>query len=141
MPKPVIADDKPIAVTLEKGKEYYWCTCGCSQNQPFCDGSHRGTDFQPLAFTAEKDGETYLCQCKHSSNPPFCDGSHRDLTDDEPDVDQGVEAVWYKVAEPDAMQSGAVRSVQAGSKTVALTYFNLESSVEHREGCVCGGAG
>ncbi len=92
MVKPKIADNRPIAVTLEKGKEYYWCSCGRSQNQPFCDGSHKGTEFQPLAFTAEKDGKAFLCQCKRSSNPPFCDGSHKAITQEELDAEQGLES-------------------------------------------------
>lgn len=80
MPNPTIADTKPIGVELEQGKQYYWCTCGQSQSQPFCDGSHQGTEFRPLPFTAEQDGTAYLCLCKHSKNPPFCDGSHKDLS-------------------------------------------------------------
>jgi len=80
MTKPTIADNKPIAVNLEKGKTYYFCTCGLSANQPFCDGSHQGTSFEPKAFTAENDGEAYLCACKHSGNIPFCDGSHTKLS-------------------------------------------------------------
>ncbi len=77
MSHPIIADNKPIAVNLEQGEEYYFCTCGRSNNQPFCDGSHRGTSFTPKAFTAEKDEEAYLCQCKHTGNIPFCDGTHK----------------------------------------------------------------
>ena len=83
MAKPEIADNKPIAVTLEKGKEYYWCACGRSQNQPFCDGSHRGTEFTPAVFKAEEDGEAWLCMCKHTGNPPYCDGTHAKLPSDQ----------------------------------------------------------
>lgn len=79
MSEPVIAAKEPVKVELEKGKEYYWCTCGRSANQPFCDGSHRGTSFTPKAFVAEDDGEAYLCQCKHTKNAPFCDGTHAKL--------------------------------------------------------------
>lgn len=77
MSKPVIADNKPKKVNLIKGQEYYFCTCGKSNNQPFCDGSHAGTDFTPKRFVAEEDGDAYLCQCKHTANEPFCDGSHK----------------------------------------------------------------
>ncbi|NQZ13183.1 MAG: CDGSH iron-sulfur domain-containing protein, partial [Algicola sp.] len=77
MGNPVIASNKPIGVTLEKGKEYYFCSCGRSKNQPFCDGSHKGSGFTPQAFTADSDGESWLCQCKHTANSPFCDGSHK----------------------------------------------------------------
>lgn len=75
--EPVVADDKPMAVNLEKGREYYWCACGKSANQPFCDGSHVDTPFVPQALTAEKDGDAYLCMCKKTGNAPFCDGSHQ----------------------------------------------------------------
>ncbi|MFT5451255.1 MAG: CDGSH-type Zn-finger protein, partial [Enterobacterales bacterium] len=77
MDKPVIADNKPVKVTLEKGDDYYFCTCGRSSNQPFCDGSHAGSNFKPKVFTAEENGDSYLCACKHTSNAPFCDGSHK----------------------------------------------------------------
>ena len=77
MAKPVIADNKPIKIDLEQDKEYYFCTCGRSGNQPFCDGSHSGTEFKPKAFTAEKSEAAYLCRCKHSANPPYCDGTHK----------------------------------------------------------------
>ena len=79
MSEPTIAARKPIKVELEAGKEYYWCTCGRSSNQPFCDGSHRGTDFTPKSFTAEESGDAFLCQCKHTQNAPFCDGTHARL--------------------------------------------------------------
>ena len=77
--KPTIAAKKPIAVELEKGKDYYWCACGKSRSQPFCDGSHKGTSFVPKAFKVEETKEAHLCQCKHSKNPPYCDGSHAKL--------------------------------------------------------------
>jgi glutamate synthase domain-containing protein 2 len=77
MTKPIIMDIKPKKVTLNQGHEYYFCTCGRSKNQPFCDGSHAGTDFKPKSFTAEESGDAYLCQCKHTANSPFCDGSHK----------------------------------------------------------------
>ena len=80
MNNPIVADNKPTAVSLTKGEEYYFCACGKSANQPFCDGSHAGTEFKPKVFTAEEDGEAYLCACKHSANTPFCDGSHKQFT-------------------------------------------------------------
>ncbi len=76
---PNIAARNPAKVTLTAGETYYYCTCGQSSNQPFCDGSHKGTAFAPQAFTAEKDGDAFLCQCKHTGNAPFCDGSHAKL--------------------------------------------------------------
>jgi glutamate synthase domain-containing protein 2 len=77
MSKPIIAAINPKKVALVEGKDYYFCACGRSQNQPFCDGSHAGTDFKPKAFKAQKTGDAYLCQCKYSSNQPFCDGTHK----------------------------------------------------------------
>ncbi len=82
MSKAVIADNKPAKVPLAKGEEYHFCVCGRSQSQPFCDGSHAGTDFLPKAFTADADGDAFLCQCKYTGNAPFCDGSHKQFSDD-----------------------------------------------------------
>ena len=78
---PIIAAKVPTKVELEEGKTYFWCRCGRSKNQPFCDGSHAGTGLKPLKFTAEKTGAATLCQCKSSANAPFCDGSHTKLGD------------------------------------------------------------
>ena len=89
MEKPQVADTKPIAVQLKSGEEHHWCACGRSQNQPFCDGSHRGTAFTPVAFKAKEDGEAWLCMCKHTGNPPYCDGTHARLGKDD-DADPGV---------------------------------------------------
>lgn len=79
---PIIADNKPKQVTLNKDEEYNFCACGQSKNQPFCDGSHIGTSFKPQAFTAEQDGEAHLCACKHTANAPYCDGSHKQFSAD-----------------------------------------------------------
>ncbi len=76
-----IADTKPVEVELEEGKRYFFCTCGQSEKQPFCDGSHSGTDFSPHIFEAEKSGKAWLCACKKTSNKPFCDGTHKTLCD------------------------------------------------------------
>jgi len=67
----------PIAVDLKKDKLYYWCKCGKSDNQPFCDGSHDGSSCEPLLFTVDEDKTKKLCTCKKTSNPPYCDGTHR----------------------------------------------------------------
>lgn len=83
MSLPIIADNKPKAVELKAGEDYYFCTCGRSKNQPFCDGSHKGTEFTPKAFTAGKDEEAYLCQCKYTANTPFCDGTHKKFSNDQ----------------------------------------------------------
>jgi len=70
-----------MVVELEKGEENYFCVCGESNSQPYCDGSHRTTEFQPLPFTAEETGTAYLCMCKQTKNPPYCDGTHATLGD------------------------------------------------------------
>lgn len=77
--KPEIAQKGPYAVEVEVGKTYYWCACGRSRKQPFCDGSHKLTDCEPLAFTVEQAGTVYLCGCKHSAGKPYCDGSHKGI--------------------------------------------------------------
>ncbi len=74
-----IAARVPSLQRLEAGSEYWWCSCGRSKKQPFCDGSHEGTGLEPLKVTVEKSRNYALCQCKHSQTPPFCDGSHKDL--------------------------------------------------------------
>lgn len=79
MPDPTIAKRGPYPVTVVKGKNYYWCACGNSKNQPFCDGSHKGSPFEPLLYTAEENEVLYFCGCKHSKDQPFCDSSHHQL--------------------------------------------------------------
>ncbi|MCB1850457.1 MAG: CDGSH iron-sulfur domain-containing protein [Gammaproteobacteria bacterium] len=79
MPKPEIADTTPKSVPLKAGDAVWWCSCGKSKDQPFCDGSHRITEFEPVAFKAQKEGNYLLCQCKMTRTPPFCDGSHKQL--------------------------------------------------------------
>ena len=93
MSNPIIADNKPVKVNLSKGQEYHFCTCGRSQSQPFCDGSHAGTGFTPRVIVSDEDQEAWLCACKHTHNPPFCDGTHARFSEDQigsegPGVDQ-----------------------------------------------------
>ena len=76
MENPKIAGNSPEMIDLEAGKTYAWCACGESSNQPWCDGSHKGTVFTPNVFVAEASQKTAVCMCKHSGNSPFCDGSH-----------------------------------------------------------------
>jgi len=83
MDKPIIADNKPVKVSLIKGDEYSFCVCGRSKNQPFCDGSHVGTSFKPKSIIAEEDGDAYFCACKHSGDAPNCDGSHKQFSKDD----------------------------------------------------------
>ena len=79
MTEPVVAARTPNKVSLESGKDYWWCACGRSQNQPFCDGSHKGSGLVPMKYTAGKSGDHWLCACKHSSKKPLCDGTHKTL--------------------------------------------------------------
>ncbi|MEW5768932.1 MAG: CDGSH iron-sulfur domain-containing protein [Pseudomonadota bacterium] len=76
MSEPVVAGKDPIEVQLEAGKSYWWCACGRSKTQPWCDGSHAGTDIEPQEFKVESAGSYWLCACKQSANAPFCDGAH-----------------------------------------------------------------
>ncbi|HOW27669.1 MAG TPA: CDGSH iron-sulfur domain-containing protein [Elusimicrobiota bacterium] len=78
MTPPKIADKKPAVLELDPGK-YYWCTCGTSLKQPFCDGSHKGSDFKPMLVELTEKKKVALCQCKQTKNPPFCDGAHTKL--------------------------------------------------------------
>ena len=76
---PETPQKKPYAVELEAGKAYFWCACGRSARQPFCDGSHKGTGYEPVKHVAERDGRAMLCGCKHTATAPMCDGTHSGL--------------------------------------------------------------
>lgn len=79
MSEPRIADRKPEVLELEPDQSYWWCACGRSEGQPFCDGSHKGTGFTPLEFTVDTKKNHALCKCKRTQTPPFCDGTHSRL--------------------------------------------------------------
>jgi thiamine pyrophosphate-dependent acetolactate synthase large subunit-like protein/nitrite reductase/ring-hydroxylating ferredoxin subunit len=145
MNKPYIPAMAPIPAELEAGETYYWCTCGRSKNQPYCDGSHAGTGFEPLAYVAEKTGKQFLCQCKRTDKPPFCDGSHKAITQEELDEQDGMKTVWYRVADVGDMKPGEVRPAQAGTRTIALTRYNdqygaLDNACPHQGGPLAEGS-
>lgn len=79
MTQSIVAAKHPCIVQVTTGQTYYWCACGLSKNQPFCDGSHKSTSLTPLAWKAEKSGEVAFCACKQTHNAPLCDGSHSKL--------------------------------------------------------------
>ncbi len=79
MSEPVVAQKAPYKVEVEAGKSYFWCACGQSKNQPFCDGSHKGSGFSPLKYEAKDAKAVFFCGCKHTKNQPLCDGSHNKL--------------------------------------------------------------
>jgi CDGSH-type Zn-finger protein/mannose-6-phosphate isomerase-like protein (cupin superfamily) len=98
--RPEIASRKGFHFELKAGERYFWCSCGRSKQQPFCDGSHAGTGFTPVAFEAERDEEVIFCGCKHTRGPPFCDGSHSNLPG------------GYAADDPDSVANRRVRAVQ-----------------------------
>lgn len=107
--QPKIPRYKPYYAELEKGKRYFWCACGQSKNQPYCDGSHKGTGFTPLAYTCETDGEEVLfCGCKHTADQPFCDGSHNNLRG------------HYDTDDPDSPENRAIPVVPVGDDGRAM---------------------
>lgn len=99
--KPVIADLVPCYAKLQLGKRYLWCSCGLSKNQPYCDGSHKGTSFMPMKYVAtQEDEEVLFCNCKHTKTGPFCDGSHNNLpggyAEDDPNSEENKTIVEVK---------------------------------------------
>jgi glutamate synthase domain-containing protein 2/CDGSH-type Zn-finger protein len=124
--KPLIAEKSPAKVSLEGGKEYFWCVCGRSNSQPFCDGSHRDTGLTPLAFSVDEDTDAYLCRCKSTGNPPYCDGSHKRLGSAEP----GDEAPENSDGPPQAVPTPEEPSV---ARIHALAREGLSATGHHGE--------
>jgi CDGSH iron-sulfur domain-containing protein 3 len=79
MTKIVIAARAPVVVDVEAGRTYWWCACGRSARQPFCDGSHQGSGVTPVKYDATEAGKVWFCACKHSARGPLCDGTHKRL--------------------------------------------------------------
>ena len=76
---PITAQNSPYAIEVEAGKTYFWCQCGLSNKQPFCDGSHKSTSFTPIKYEAEESKKVFFCGCKQSARKPLCDGTHNSL--------------------------------------------------------------
>lgn len=107
MATPRIASHKGYYYETKAGQRYLWCSCGRSAKQPFCDGSHKGTEFLPVVYTAERDEDVIFCGCKHSSNQPFCDGTHSNLPG------------GYRNDNPDSVENKKIAEVAAvGPKAV-----------------------
>jgi mannose-6-phosphate isomerase-like protein (cupin superfamily)/CDGSH-type Zn-finger protein len=104
---PKIARYKPYYKELEANKTYFWCACGLSQNQPYCDGSHKGTDILPVRYKASENEEVLFCGCKHTLDAPFCDGAHNNLKDE------------YETDDPNSAENLAIPEVQSGDDGLA----------------------
>lgn len=79
MKKGEIAQKSPYGIEVEAGKDYFWCACGRSKTQPFCDGSHKGSEFRPVVYKAKENGTLWFCGCKQTGSQPLCDGTHSKL--------------------------------------------------------------
>jgi len=77
MDEPTVTGAGPIAIDVEAGRSYFWCSCGKSQKQPFCDGAHKGSEFVPTQYKAAETKTVWFCGCKKTQNGPLCDGSHK----------------------------------------------------------------
>ena len=103
---PIIANRKGFYYEVKAGKRYFWCSCGRSKTQPFCDSSHVGSEFLPIAFKAERDEEVIFCGCKHTGTRPFCDGAHSNLPG------------GYRTDDPDSAENRNVRMVAASAAPI-----------------------
>ncbi|HUD97760.1 MAG TPA: CDGSH iron-sulfur domain-containing protein [Woeseiaceae bacterium] len=109
MPTPTIARLKPYLVQVTEGRSYLWCACGRSRNQPFCDGSHKGTDFEPVRWRATNTEDKLFCACKHTATSPFCDGTHNRLSDTYAEADPSVGAD-AKMVDYERASGGALKA-------------------------------
>ena len=123
--KPIVAKLSPAGVDVEKGKTYYWCRCGRSKDQPFCDGSHEGTGLEPLEWKAEKDEKVFFCRCKASGDKPICDGTHSRL-----DVSEGDE-VPDEASGDDAPEAEATPEEPTVERIHQLARHGLEKIGKH----------
>lgn len=122
-----MTNNRPFAVDVELGSDYFWCSCGQSKKQPFCDGSHAGSDFRPQKLTAQKTETVYLCGCKATANGPFCDGSHQNLTP----AEESKKSFLAKVQPDDT-------NIDIGPEE-SILIASLRNNISHLS--ACGGAG
>ena len=118
---------KPIPHAVEKDKSYFWCSCGKSKNQPFCDGSHAGSRFTPLNYVAAKTETKYFCTCKKTQNKPFCDGSHN-----KPEKSLNDGDLFSALVQPDK------KKIEVGENETILT-ASIRNNISHLS--ACGGTG
>jgi len=132
MSEPVVARPKPCLIKVKAGRTYFWCSCGRSAKQPFCDGSHRGSGFEPRQYTAgPQDEELLFCGCKHTRTPPFCDGAHTNLPGGSPLDDPASPA---NRAIPVVNERDGARALLNGSCYVfspALASMETHGSLRH----------
>ncbi|MDX1405646.1 MAG: cupin domain-containing protein [Woeseiaceae bacterium] len=110
MGTPTIARRKPYLVEVKAGKTYLWCRCGLSKKQPFCDFSHKGTEFEPLKWKADESGEKLFCACKHTKQQPFCDGTHNQLSEVYEEAKEG-DGTGARLVDYQAQESGALKAM------------------------------
>jgi CDGSH-type Zn-finger protein len=79
MAEPIPAQKAPFPVDVEAGRTYWWCACGRSAKQPFCDGSHTAFGLAPIQYTATVTTKAWFCGCKGTKTKPLCDGTHKTL--------------------------------------------------------------
>lgn len=142
--------NKPFSIDVKKGEKKAFCMCGLSLNGPFCDGSHKATDFSPMVVTFDEDQTVYACGCQQSGNRPYCDGSHNKLKDTQVKASEqtaglNAQKVWYKVADSGVLSEGDIISIDVANKGIVLSYRNgvygaIDNACSHQGGPLAEGS-